>query len=150
VGGRRYGMYGHDWRTVPPLAWLGEREAATKSQVSPANTARAILSGPAFATAVHNALMRSDVLRDNPLSWSRLVLERTGVTADNAERVAALQSLLREACETLRASPREAKFYRALDYTYLHPAATQEQAAELMDVPFSTYRRHLKVGVEVT
>src|SRR5215217_6650212 len=22
VGGRRYGTYWHDWRTVPPMAWL--------------------------------------------------------------------------------------------------------------------------------
>ena len=29
VGGRRYGTYGHDWRAMPPVAWLtllGERE----------------------------------------------------------------------------------------------------------------------------
>jgi len=28
------------------------------------------------------------------------------------------------------------------------PAATQELAAELLDLPFSTYRRHLKEGIE--
>jgi predicted DNA-binding protein (UPF0251 family) len=29
----------------------------------------------------------------------------------------------------------------------LHPVPTQEQAAELLDLPFSTFRRHLKHGV---
>jgi hypothetical protein len=35
-----------------------------------------------------------------------------------------------------------------LERTYLEPAATQEVAAELLDLPFSTYRRHLKSGLE--
>ena len=33
-------------------------------------------------------------------------------------------------------------------HTYLQPAATQEQAAEVLDLPFSTYRRHLRSGIE--
>jgi hypothetical protein len=40
------------------------------------------------------------------------------------------------------------KLYRALYHTYLQPAATQELAAELLDLPFSTYRRHLKASIE--
>ncbi|HEY5574249.1 MAG TPA: hypothetical protein VIK64_14605, partial [Anaerolineales bacterium] len=46
------------------------------------------------------------------------------------------------------ASPRSEKYYRALERTYFHPAPTQEAAAELLDLPFSTYRRHLKAGIE--
>jgi DNA-directed RNA polymerase specialized sigma24 family protein len=41
-----------------------------------------------------------------------------------------------------------AKQYRALAHTYVHPAPTQEQAAEILDMPFSTYRRHLKEGID--
>ena len=37
---------------------------------------------------------------------------------------------------------------RALERTYLRPAPTQEAAAELLDLPFSTYRGHLTRGVE--
>jgi len=48
----------------------------------------------------------------------------------------------------LQASPRLVKFHRALYHTYLQPAATQEQAAEVLDLPFSTYRRHLRSGIE--
>jgi len=40
------------------------------------------------------------------------------------------------------------KFYRAVYHTYIQPAPTQEAAAELLDVPFSSYRRHLKTGVD--
>jgi hypothetical protein len=56
--------------------------------------------------------------------------------------------LIKQATESLQATPREAKFYRALYHTYFQPAPTQEQAAELLDLPFSTYRRHLKSGID--
>ena len=47
-----------------------------------------------------------------------------------------------------RADPRDAKLARALDRTYLRPAPTQEAAAELLGLPFSTYRGHLARGLE--
>ena len=34
------------------------------------------------------------------------------------------------------------------DHTYFHPAATQEAAAEQLDLPVSTYRRHLTAGIQ--
>jgi hypothetical protein len=52
-----------------------------------------------------------------------------------------------DAIESLNTSPKEVKFYRALYHTYVKPAATQEMAAELLDIPFSSYRRHLKSGI---
>jgi hypothetical protein len=78
---------------------------------------------------------------------SRLVLEKAGATSDVSARVATLQGLIRRAAESLQASPREAKLYRALFHTYLQPAPTQEQAAEVLDLPFSTFRHHLKAGI---
>jgi DNA-directed RNA polymerase specialized sigma24 family protein len=54
---------------------------------------------------------------------------------------------LREAADTLQAVPRQAKWYRALYHTYFQPAPSQEKAAELLDVPFSTFRRHLQSGI---
>jgi hypothetical protein len=74
-------------------------------------------------------------------------MEQVPANADANERIAALQSLVQEAAQFLESSPREAKCYRALYHTYLHPAPTQEQAAELLDLPFSTFRRHLKNGI---
>jgi hypothetical protein len=53
-----------------------------------------------------------------------------------------------DAIETLNGSPRDVKLYRALYHTFIKPAASQEQASEIIDVPFSTYRRHLTAGIE--
>jgi hypothetical protein len=155
VGGRRYGVYGHDWRAMPPMAWLallGEREVSAGAQAAPppASEPLVVLSQDEFGQAVRNALRdfaRPDLLRASPLLRARLIVERPGSLSAPAERVAALQAVLREAAEALQASPREAKLYRAVYHTYFQPLATQEQVAELLDLPFSTYRRHLKAGV---
>jgi hypothetical protein len=112
-----------------------------------------ILSQSDFEQAVREALRdlrtaASTGLRENPLLRSRLVVQRAGPQAGEAERVAMLQTLLKEAADALNVSPREIKCYRALYHTYFQPAPTQEQAAELLDIPFSTFRRHLKTGVD--
>jgi hypothetical protein len=153
VGERNYGVYGHDWRAVPPSTWFGlvaEHELDTDIEpVSspPTRPTLVVLSEEDFAEAVRHALhdlLRPAILRSNPLLRSRLVGDRAG---SDAERVAALQALVHEACATMQASPRDSKSYRALYHTYLQPAPTQEQAAELLDLPFSTFRRHLKAGI---
>lgn len=156
VGGRRYGVYGHNWRAMPPAVWLAmlaEKEIGLTPQAgsSPAAEPIVVLSEPEFAAAVQEALrsyVRPDALRGNPLLQSRLVLESAEAGTGPRERLAALQSLIKQAAESLQATPREAKFYRALYHTYFQPAPTQEQAAELLDLPFSTYRRHLKSGID--
>ena len=58
------------------------------------------------------------------------------------------RKIVRETAESLQKSPRLAKYYRAVYHTYFQPAMTQEQAAEVIDLPFSTYRRHLRSGIE--
>jgi hypothetical protein len=158
VGGQYYGVYGHDWRAVPPITWLdllAEREIASTPQVVPPSTrpALVVLSQPEFEEAVRQLLRdfratRADTLRYNPLLWSRLVAEQVSANADEAKRVSVLQTVVKEAAEKLRTFPRQRKFYEALYHTYFQPASTQEQAAELLDLPFSTYRRHLKTGME--
>ena len=156
VGGRRYGVYGHDWRAMPPMAWLallGEREVAAGPQGAPppqASEPLVVLSQDEFGQAVRDALRdfaRPDLLRASPLLRARLVVEQRGSQTAPAERVAVLQALLREGVEALQASARDAKLYRAVYHTYLQPLATQEKVAEKLDLPFSTYRRHLKAGV---
>jgi hypothetical protein len=156
IGGRHFGVFGHDWRVTPPLAWLdilAEREIAGggESAPPPATTAPlVVLSEPEFASAVRDALRdlaRPDGLRDSPLLRSRLVTDRVGTGAGAADRLTALRNLVREAVESLRSAPRDAKLYRALHHTYIDPAPTQEAAAELLDLPFSTYRRHLSAGL---
>jgi hypothetical protein len=156
VGGRSYGVYGHDWRVMPPAAWLAllaEREVVGEvPSTPPPQTAEPllVLSQPDFIDAVRDALRHfghAEALRQNVLLRSRLVIERAGSHSGEAGRIAALQDLVREAAESLQATPRQLKSYRALYHTYLQPAATQEQAAELLDLPFSTYRRHLRMGI---
>jgi hypothetical protein len=155
VEGRRYGVYGHDWRLVPPLAWLSlmaDQETAPSLErpvPSPAAEQLVVLSEPEFTSAVKSAMRymsRPASLKNNPLLRSRLVVERAGGTSNN-QRIEALQQLLQTACEQLQQSPRNAKFYAAIYHTYLHPASSQEHAAELLDIPFSTFRRHLKSGL---
>jgi hypothetical protein len=158
VGGKQYGVYGHDWRAVPPIAWLdllAGREIATTSLPvpPPVKPSLVVLSQPEFESAVRDLLrdfraIRSDALRYNPLLWSRLVAEQAGTNADESKRVVVLQEVVKEAAQKLHDSPRQRKFYDALHHTYFHPAPTQEQAAELLDLPFSTFRRHLKTGME--
>ncbi|HET9983597.1 MAG TPA: hypothetical protein VFQ38_08415 [Longimicrobiales bacterium] len=156
VGGRRYGAFVHDWRAVPPAAWLellAQREiAAAPPESAPAAAERiAVLEPDAFAAAVRDALRsftRPAELRRNPLLRTRLVAARVGRGADDDARVAALQAALRETAEALQAQPREAKYFRALQQTYFQPALSQERAAALLRIPFATYRHHLQGGIE--
>jgi hypothetical protein len=155
VGGRRYGVYGRDWRVTPPMAWLdllAQREiAAEPLAVAPTETAPLVVLGESdFAEAIRDALRnfhRSDELRANPLPRSRIVVERAEAGALDSAGIGALRALLEEAAGSLQASPREAKLYHALHRTYLDPAPSQERAAELLGLPFSTYRRHLRGGI---
>ncbi|MBW4556610.1 MAG: ATP-binding protein [Trichormus sp. ATA11-4-KO1] len=164
VGGKHYGVYGHDWRIVSPTAWqeiLAQKEVGAVVELVDNNSVSEsflVLSQPEFVEAVQNVLRsfnRPDVLQRNPLVRSRsvhevyssLVEEQAATKASLSKLVKALQQLVKQAAESLQSSPRDEKFYRAIYRTYLNPALTQEQAAELLDLPFSTYRRHLKAGV---
>ena len=153
VGGRRYGVFAHDWRVEPPLTWIerkGQLDPAVESAPAPLDwESRAplvVLSRPDFEAAVRRALRdftRPAALAANPLLRSRVAAEHAG----GAPTPATLQALLREATETLQANPTDEKLHRAIRRTYLEPAATQELAAELLGLPFSTYRCHLSGGI---
>ncbi len=154
VGGKRYGVFGNDWRTLSPTAWLAllaEKEVAEGRPVSvPKSETLLVLSEPEFAAALREALRnytQPALLRINPLLRSKLVAERAGANAPLPEKIAILQMLLRDAAESLESSQRAARGYRAVLHTYLKPASSQEQAADLLDLPFSTYRRHLAEGI---
>jgi hypothetical protein len=51
-----------------------------------------------------------------------------------------LRSLIFESAQVLKTDPKAETQYRVVDRTYLHPEPSQEKAAELLDLPFSTYR----------
>jgi hypothetical protein len=156
VAGQGYGVYGHDWRVTPPEVWqdlLAQREITASAQIQllPTHTTPlVVLSEAEFYEAVKDALRHystPDRLLRNPLLQSRLLAE-IGAGSAASEQVVALQGLLKQVAESLQSTPRQDKLYRALYHTYLHPRLTQEQAAAVLDLPFSTFRRHLKAGIE--
>jgi hypothetical protein len=156
VDGRPFTVYSHDWRRVPPAAWvalLGERELSTSPlTLAPPERADAVLvlSAPEFADRLRAALRdltRPDRLRHSPLLRSRVVSARVSPDAGPAERVAALRAAVQEAAAVLKTSPRDAAAFRALHRAYLQPAPSHEKAAELLGLPSSTFRRHLSAGV---
>jgi hypothetical protein len=163
LGRHRYGVFGHDWRAVPPARWMAlmsERETAREPvPVLPERSGEAALlalSRQDFSQAVRSLLRelhRPDRLVHNPLLRCRLVESRLPATPAGADpgpeaRVGALREVLQEAVATLQASPRDAKGFRALRRTYLAPAPSQEVAAQVLGLPSSTYRRHLSAGLQ--
>jgi hypothetical protein len=152
VGGRRIAVFARDWRREGGVAWLermGERELGGDGPPArpPVASPALALSRPAFADAVRDALRELH----RPAELARSALAHTRVAAPCARHeqpAAALRALLEEAVAASTADPRDAKLARALDRTYLRPAPTQEAAAELLGLPFSTYRGHLTRGLE--
>jgi len=154
VGGRAYGVFTHDWRVEGALEWLNIKHELTdedqpigsRPRSTPANSV-AVLSQVEFAQAVRQALRdvtRPHLLAQNPLVNTRLVSKG----GPREEAVLRLQEMLRHAAATLLTNPKDAKLHRALWATYFEPAPTQEQAAEQLDIPFSTYRYHLSKGLD--
>ena len=152
VGGHRYAVFAHDWRVETFDAWW-EHEAKLSLAPEPqpelsihANTAPlVVLSESEFAESVRQALRdyaRPAALSANRLLRARVIMERVGPEA----AVVSLQALLREVVERLKTSDRDEKFYRALLYTYIQPAPSQERAAERLGLPFGTYRYQLAQG----
>ncbi|MAQ95263.1 MAG: AAA family ATPase [Rhodothermaceae bacterium] len=139
--------FGKDWRATPPHAWLDALASRAPSEPPPppAREAVVVLSEEAFTEAVRDALRayaQPHQLAASPLLRARLVRERGG------DPVEALRALIDEAAAELARGGREQRYFRALDRTYLHPEPTQADAAEALDLPFSTFRRHLGRGID--
>ncbi|NMO57577.1 ATP-binding protein [Actinoplanes sp. TBRC 11911] len=148
-GGKRQIAYGIDWRRLPIDTWLAlmdERGHSGGSGPPPA----ALLSPPPldrarFDTAVREALRtlhRPDQLGTNPLIGSALAATPAGPAVDQ------LRATLEAAVACLAKEPKGDQLRAVLDRTYLRPAATREAAAEVLDLPFSTYRRYLARALE--
>jgi hypothetical protein len=144
AGGPRYTVYGNDWRRLPVDAWLDvldERELTGRSGPPPPEVLRPPpLDRAAFDAAVRTALgemRRPDRLRANPLMGTILAFGYDG--AD----VTRLRAVLDRAIDQIGREPRGDGLARVLDRTFRHGAPSQEAAAAVLDLPFSTYRRHL-------
>lgn len=154
VDGRHYGVFAHDWRVEPPAAWLyvkaslaADPNLTTLTPDVTRTQTLLVLSRPDFCDAVRQALRdytHPADLAANPLMRSRLMAD----VAEGCASPAALQALLREALASLTTNPKDIKLHRALWHTYIEPAPTQERAAELLGLPFNTYRYHLSNGLD--
>lgn len=122
---------------------IAQRELSGETGPPPTHLVRpAPLSRPDFDLAVRAALAalgRPDRLADSALLDSALVPDSD---------VAALATTLKQAIAGLADEPRGAEHRRVLERTYLRAVPSQEVAAELLDLPFSTYRRHLAQAVQ--
>lgn len=151
IAGVRFGLFAHDFRAVDVHAlvhlWT-ERALALDDGVEPGvERDLHVLSHEEFTPAVRQGLRdlrRPDLLDRNALVRTRLVARCCEGEPDGV----ALQGLLGEAIDALAEDPRDDKQLRALRRTYVNPAPTQEAAAEVLGLPFGTYRRHLRQGVE--
>ncbi|MCX6466237.1 MAG: ATP-binding protein [Pseudonocardiales bacterium] len=128
-GGRTVALHACDWRSTVPDGWWD----VLPSRPGAGNGTGAAKADVDAVRAALRDLTRPDRLAAHPLSDGR-----------GAEE---LRTALLAAIDGLRAHPRDLKLHRALDRTYVHPAATQELAAEVLGLPFSTYRRHLTQGI---
>lgn len=145
VGGRRYGVFGHDWRAETLTEWHTRRRAQPAQAPPPSAPQRVVLSRSEFELAVRQGLRdysRPDLLAQNPLTRSHLVED-----AARDERTERLRTVLLTAARNLDHNPQDRKLRAALEATFFDPAATQEQAAERLDLPFNTYRYRLANGV---
>lgn len=175
VSGLPVGVFMQDWRTEPPGVWLTRLAALQGLEGVPDTQSDAdatLRSTEAIMTSAKDMRLRRkqeadpereqfgqdvrqalkhfhvwDVLASNRLVDSKIVHKAAGPDADISRRVQALQETLRSAVEFLGTMPTRERLYRALRYTYLEPQGSQEQTAEFLNLPFSTYRGHLRAGI---
>lgn len=150
------GLFGHDWRAMPPAAWLEELAAREGLEVepSPSNEIPSLLlDRPSFEQAVRQALRHfrnTQELLQNPLLSTRIVYQKVTPSATPAQRVKALQETIESTVAELTAEPKWSLRCRPLQYTYLQPSALpQEKLAEQLDLPFGTFRRHLLQSLDL-
>jgi hypothetical protein len=150
VGGRDYTLFAHDWRAVPVELWLDRHvdQELFGPQAHPEAPPPelAVLSRPEFDTAVREALRswhRADVIASNPLLRSRLVVQHGA-----GDPSGVLRGVLTDAVEALANTSGSARLHRVMAGTFFHGAPTQKAAAQRLDLPLSTYRRHLARGIQ--
>ncbi|MFI9248716.1 ATP-binding protein [Streptomyces sp. NPDC053069] len=142
VGGHTYGLFVVDWRQVPVEAWLDRFISAPDV---PAPSGVSGFSRTAFDQAVREALTH---WRD-PAAFAACALTRTRLAADLADPVQELRALLRQAVDDLAGDPRGVRAREALTAGYFSGAPTQEAAARRLGLPYGTYRRHVRQGMDL-
>jgi len=157
LNNNNYGFFMHDWRQTPPAAWLeivGNRENSQKvdDTFETPRLQLMILSEDEFESSVYQALKEYQSekrLASNPLIKSKLVLNNAEGNEETAILVAALKDCIAEACDSIKDSPKEEKFFRVIFRTFINPVGSQEAVADYLNLPFSTYRRYLRKAVNL-
>ncbi|MCM2422827.1 AAA family ATPase [Streptomyces sp. RKAG293] len=142
VGEHTYGLFCNDWRQVPVEAWLRHLISATEV---PAPSGPSGFSRSAFDQAVREAMSH---LRDTA-AFAACALTRSRLAADLADPAGELRALLRQAVDDLAGDPRGVRACQALTAGYFSGAPTQEAAARRLGLPYGTYRRHLRQGLDL-
>jgi hypothetical protein len=160
VDGKTYTLAAHDWRREPSSV-LAQHFASVElhgvaSDFRADEDTLLVLSEAAFGEAVRAGLRdysKPEALSQNPLCRSRVVLEiclpepHEPLASPSEQRVTRLAAALKLAVQSLAQGARDQKLAQILEHTYIEPAPTQDIAAELVGLPFSTYRRHLATAV---
>ncbi|MEU6084412.1 ATP-binding protein [Streptomyces sp. NPDC047108] len=142
VGEHTYGLFGVDWRQVPVETWLGRFIAAPDTPAEPGPSA---VSRTEFDQAVREALAH---WRD-AATFAACALMRARLAADLTDPVEEMRTLLRRAVDDLARDPRGVRARDALTASHFSGAPTQEAAARRLGLPYGTYRRHLRQGLDL-
>lgn len=150
-----HGWYQHDWRKTPPGVWLntlGQRELGFEVAHDKRKVQMLVLSEEEFSSSVYEALkdyQNDKKLLANPLLRSRFVMSFAGNDTDTNILLASLKDCLGEATDKIKESPKDEKLHRVLFRTFFNPVGSQEQVADYLNLPFSTYRRYLRKAVSL-
>ncbi|MGW7029691.1 ATP-binding protein [Streptomyces xanthophaeus] len=145
VGEHTYGLFGVDWRREPVESWLRRFISATGGPAPSGPSPVSPVSRASFDQAVREALTH---WRDAG-AFASGALMRSRLAADLPEPVGELRALLRQAVDDLAGDPRGVRAREALTAGYFSGAPTQEAAARRLGLPYGTYRRHLRQGLDL-
>ncbi|BAL93164.1 hypothetical protein AMIS_79440 [Actinoplanes missouriensis 431] len=140
VGDRTYGLFVTDWRQVPFEMWL---DNILDESDRPA-TASAQITRPEFDQAVRETLQNWR----SPRAFALSELLKSRLVADAVDPVADLRALIQQTVDEVGRDAKLIKAREALVATYFSGAPTQEAAARRAGMSFSTYRRHLRQGID--
>lgn len=143
VGEHTYGLFSVDWRRTPVETWLWQ--FISKTTDAPLTPGPSPLSRTLFDQAVREALTH---WRD-PSTFAACALMRSRLAADLTEPVMELRDLLCQAVDELAREPRGVRAREALSAGYFSGAPTQEASARRLGLPYGTYRRHVRQGLDL-
>ncbi len=146
---RTYHLIGRDWRSETPLQWLSHFvERVTGAP--PQQPHELVLTATTPSDMVREALK---VFHEPHRIASSALAQKLLGAAAMSESVSVRAKRVREALDraivSLEGSRRGKRGMAALRATYVDALGTQEEVAEALDLPFSTYRRHLGEGLDL-